>query len=171
MGGIFPASLDIVAADSLRVAAGLAGGLAILVFFKSIIRVGVLNQRYQDPLAFWVGRILLDLFRLRIARVPAGDPGRHEAMTWYWPSALIGIIAAWFLLVTVGFALLDWALRADATLTGALVSSGSALSTLGFATPTCLSGQILAIIEGAIGLFLIVYLFTFLPGFLQLQRS
>ncbi|TSA35845.1 MAG: two pore domain potassium channel family protein [Verrucomicrobiaceae bacterium] len=168
MSGILPASLDIFAADALRLAAGLAGVLAILYFFKSIIRVGVLNQRYQDPLAFWVGRVLLNLFRFRISRLPKNDPHRHEIMVWYWPCSLIGIITAWFLLVTFGFALLNWALRADATFTSAVVSSGSALSTLGFSTPTSLSGQILAIIEGAIGLFLIVYLFTFLPGFMQL---
>lgn len=168
MSGFLPDSLASLAADAVHVTAGLAGFFSILYFFKSIIRVGVLNQRYQDPLAFWVGRLLLNLFRFRIVRLPGGAAKRHEIMVWYWPCALIGIITAWFLLVTFGFALLNWAFRADATFTGAIVSSGSALSTLGFSTPTCLSGQLLAIIEGAIGLFLIVYLFTFLPGFMGL---
>ena len=153
---------------ALRLAAGLAGVVAIISFFKSIIRVGVLNQRYQDPLAFWVGRLLLHFFRFRIARLPGGRAKRHEIMIWYWPSSLIGIIAAWFLLVTVGFALLNWSLRAEATATASFVASGSALSTLGFSTPASLTGQILAILEGAIGLFLIVYLFTFLPAFMAL---
>ena len=161
-------SLPSLSLDALRIAACIAGIWVVYYFFKSIIRLGILNQRYQDPLAFWVGRLVLHLFQFRIRAIPGGMAKRHEIMVWYWPIALIGIIVSWFLLVTLGFALMNWAIRADATFPNAIVSSGSALSTLGFSTPSSFSGQILAIVEGAIGLFLIVYLFTFLPGFMQL---
>jgi hypothetical protein len=156
---------------ALRGLAGFAGTLAILGFFKSIIRVGVLNQRYQDPLAFWVGRVLLNLFLFHSKHFKKNDPKRNALLSWYWPCALIGIVCAWFLLVTFGFALLNWAFRANSNFTDAIVASGSALSTIGFSTPTCLAGQLLAIVEGAIGLFLVVYIFTFLPAFLQLIRD
>lgn len=152
----------------LRIAAGLGGFICIFYFFKSIIRLGVLNERYQDSLAFWVGRIALYLFRLRILLLPGGAQKRNQIMTWYWPCALFGVISAWFVLVMVAFALLNIAFGAEQSMAKALVASGSALSTLGFATPTTLNGQFLAIIEGGIGLFVVVYLFTFLPSFMDL---
>ncbi len=154
-----------------RCGAGLLGAMLIVVFFKSIIRVGILNQRYQDPVAFWTGRVILYLFRFRIAIQPGARARRNDIMTWYWPCMLIGIITAWFVLVMFGFALLNLALASEKNLSAALVSSGSALSTLGFATPNGFGGQILAIFEGGIGLFLVVYLFTFLPGFMDLIRE
>lgn len=153
---------------ALRALAGGAGALLVFSFFKSLIRVGVLNQRFQDPLAFWVGRVVLRAFQLRVRIFRGGAERRNDIMSWYWPCALISVITVWFLLVMMGFGLLNWGFRTEKSLVDAVVSSGSALSTLGFSTPTSLSGEVLAIIEGAIGLFLVVYLFTFLPGFLDL---
>ena len=152
----------------LRIAAGIGGFICIFYFFKSIIRLGVLNERYQDSLAFWVGRIALYFFRLRIFLIPGGMQRRNQIMTWYWPCALFGVITVWFVLVMVAFALLNIAFGAEQSFTRALVSSGSALSTLGFSTPSTFAGQYLAIVEGGIGLFVVVYLFTFLPGFMDL---
>ena len=156
---------------AVRALSGGAGAFFVFYFFKSLIRVGVLNQHFQDPLAFWVGRLVFRGFQLRMRRIPRGDPRRNEIATWYWPCALISVITAWFLLVMLGFGLLNWGFRVDKDLTQALISSGSSLSTLGFLTPTTLPGQVLAIVEGAIGLFLVVYLFTFLPGFLDLVNE
>jgi len=161
---------DLVA-GILRGGAGLLGVVFIFCFFKSIIRVGVLNQHYQDPIAFWTGRIIFHLFRFRIAIQPGARAQKNEIMTWFWPCMLIGIITAWFLMVTFGFALLNLAFAAEKTFLSSIVASGSALSTLGFSTPPTITGQIIAILEGAIGLFLIVYLFTFLPGFMDLIRE
>ncbi len=152
----------------LRCGAGLLGAVLIVYFFKSIIRVGILNQRYQDPAGFWTGRVILHLFRFRIAIQPGARARKNEIMAWYWPCMLIGIIAVWFVLVMVGFALLNLAFGSEKSVVSAVVASGSALSTLGFDTPNGATGQFLAIFEGAIGLFLVVYLFTFLPGFMDL---
>lgn len=155
----------------LRGGAGLLGAVFIFCFFKSIIRVGILNQHYQDPFAFWTGQFIFRLFRLRVALSPGGRARKNEIMTWFWPCMLIGIITTWFLMVTIGFALLNLAFQAETNLVSALVASGSALSTLGFSTPSTVPGQFIAIFEGAIGLFLIVYLFTFLPSFMDLIRE
>jgi len=155
----------------LHGAAGLLGAAFIFVFFKSIIRVGILNQEYRDPIAFWTAQVIFHLFRLRIAYLPGGRERKDEIMTWFWPCMLIGITSAWFVLVTCGFALLNLALGAEETVTAALVASGSALSTLGFSTPGSVAGKFLAIFEGGIGLFIVVYLFTFLPGFMDIIRQ
>lgn len=153
---------------AFRCSSGFLGTSLILFFFKSIIRVGVLNQRYQDPVAFWTGRVTLYLFRIRIAIQPSARARKNDIMMWYWPCTLIGIITTWFLLVTFAFTFLNLAFGAEKSLVSATLSSGSALSTLGFATPNGTVGQFLAISEGAIGLFLVVYLFTFLPGFMDM---
>lgn len=155
----------------LRCGSGLLGAFLIFAFFKSIIRVGILNQHFQDPVASWTGRALFRLFRYRIELLPGGRARKNEIMTWYWPCLLIGITTAWFLLVSLGFAFLHMAFLTEKSFVAALVASGSALSTLGFFTPSTVAGQFLAIFEGAIGLFIIVYLFTFLPGFLDLLRE
>ncbi len=152
----------------LRVVVFCAGVGLILLFFKSIIRVGILNQRYQDSIAFWVGRLIWRAFQLRIGLIRVGHRKGHEILTWYWPTALIGLVSSWFVLVTIGFAFLNWSLGANAGFMDALISSGSSLSTLGFSTPTNRAGELLAIIEGGFGLFLVVYLFTFLPGFMDM---
>jgi hypothetical protein len=56
----------------------------------------------------------------------------------------------------------------------AVIASGSALSTLGFLTPPGLAGQSLAILEGAMGLGIVVFYFTFIPGYqtsIQLRQA
>jgi hypothetical protein len=74
-------------------------------------------------------------------------------------------------LVVVGFAFFYWATGAATTVFGALVASGSALSTLGFDTVNNPPGQVLAISEAAIGLFIVVYMITFIPGFMSAMQQ
>jgi hypothetical protein len=58
-----------------------------------------------------------------------------------------------------------WALEVDRTWLKAFIASGSALSTLGFATPSNPVGQLLGVLEGAMGLGIVVFIFTFIPGY------
>jgi hypothetical protein len=75
------------------------------------------------------------------------------------------LITVWFGLVQAGFSLLIWSLQAEHKFSQAIIASGSALSTLGFLTPPDIPGQLLAIPEGAIGLGIVVFYFTFIPGY------
>jgi len=68
-------------------------------------------------------------------------------------------------LVQAGFASLIWSSQAEHSLLQAVIASGSALSALGFLTPSDPSGQLLAIPEGAMGLGIVVFLLTFVPGY------
>jgi hypothetical protein len=67
------------------------------------------------------------------------------------------VIIVWFGLVLVGFALLIWSCQAEHSLLKAMIASGSQLSTLGFRTPPDTAGQLLAIVEGAMGLGIVVF--------------
>jgi hypothetical protein len=47
----------------------------------------------------------------------------------------------------------------------AVIASGSQLSALGFLTPPDTAGRLLGILEGAMGLGIVVFYFTFIPGY------
>ena len=78
---------------------------------------------------------------------------------------VVSLIIVWFGLVQFGFSLLIWTFQVEPNPLASLIASGSALSTLGFLTPPGVAGQSFAIVEGAMGLGIIVFYFTFIPGF------
>jgi hypothetical protein len=90
---------------------------------------------------------------------------------WYWPIPIFALIFTWYALVIVGFACLYLVTDAVTSVTNALIASGSALSTLGFDTVSNPPGKILAICEAGIGLFIVVYTITFLPGYLTAMQQ
>src|SRR5215472_6367427 len=148
----------------LRAATFGIGFVLVVVFFQSVLRVAVVNRQRGDPLALMCG----SLAYAAIARVASS---RHsydriqDALAWVFPLYFLLLIATWFLLVQAGFSLMIWSLQAQRNLLQAFISSGSALSTLGFLTPPNLAGQLLAIPEGAFGLGIVVFFFTFIPGY------
>jgi hypothetical protein len=86
-------------------------------------------------------------------------------LAWILPIFVICLIGTWFALAQAGFTLMILATGSESGWLSAFIASGSALSTLGFLTPIGTFGHLLAIPEGAVGLGIIVYLFTFLPGY------
>lgn len=148
----------------LRVGAfGLAlCGLAL--FFRSLSRVSILNRRSRDIIAGSLERVMLHTVEF-VLRHKQGYADVQRTMAWALPIYLVTLIATWFLVVQVSFTLMIWAVDAESGWLHAFISSGSSLSTLGFATPKSTIGQLLAILEGAFGLGIIVFVFTFIPGY------
>ncbi|MFN8470016.1 MAG: hypothetical protein U0X20_30965 [Caldilineaceae bacterium] len=144
-----------------------AAGLSLIVlayFFLSLARTAIINRPAKDPILNFVKSLAYFLVQgLRRNRELAGSGERLFA--WYMPIFIISLIVTWFLLVLVAFASLYWVVGAESTLRGALISSGSALTTLGFDTPTTLQGEVLGIMEGAIGLMIMVFMLSFIPGY------
>jgi len=151
-------------------AAVVFGLLCIGLFFRSIIVNAFLTQLRHDVIARAAWWLTEGVFRLFIShRSPQARIDR--VLAWFWPIVQFAMIYLWFLVVIAGFGAINWGIGASPSWHQALVESGSAASTLGFATPTSLLGEIVAIVEGGIGLFLVVFLLTFIPGYLAAQQS
>jgi hypothetical protein len=140
-------------------------GLAFLfTILRSMIRIALINSHYRDLVARLTGRAVYTAARLRIGH--KRDTGTvHSVLLWFFPAYILSLIMVYFIGAMAAFTLLYWGTRAVDTWPKALVASGSALNTLGFATPTTLIGQWLAIPEGALGLGIVVFLFTFIPSY------
>jgi hypothetical protein len=148
----------------LRVGAFAVGFLGVVVFFHSILRVALLNRRQKDWLATQLG-IVISFVARQLARRRRDYNGVQKTMDWAFPIYNLTLVAVWFLLVQTSFALMIWALEVDRSWLKAFIASGSALSTLGFATPSNPVGQLLGVLEGAMGLGIVVFIFTFIPGY------
>lgn len=153
--------MDIV----LRIIAVALGVVGLFVYFRSVVRVVLLNWRERDALSRCVCQFSIAIVqRLNAAKTDYADIQRSQA--WILPIFVLLSVVSWFLLVQISFALILWGLKTEATFALALSASGSALSTLGFKTPPTLLGEFLAVFEGAIGLVVVVLLFSFVPGYL-----
>ncbi len=129
-----------------------------------LLRAGAFVRQRGDWLARIVGSLISSAVAAWAAR--ARNYERiQDAFAWTLPLYVLMLIASWFVLAQIGFSLLIWSLQAEPSLLRAFTASGSALSTLGFLTPPDISGQLLAIVEGAFGLGIVVFFFTFIPGY------
>src|SRR6516162_9037838 len=136
----------------------------VLAFVRSIVQVALINRQGGDGLARRVGRLVYRTIA-RIARKRRSYDQIQDVLAWIFPIYVLLLIIVWFVLVQAGFALLIWSSQAEHSLLQAVIASGSALSTLGFLTPPDTAGQLLAILEGAMGLGVVVFYFTFIPGY------
>ena len=146
-----------------RSAAFIIGVSLVLLFLQSMLHV-VVNRQKGDPLALIAGHVV----HIAVAHVASRRRTYdriQDALAWVLPLYVLSLIIVWFVLVQMGFSLMIWSLQAEPSLLRAFIASGSALSTLGFLTPPDLSGQLLAIPEGAFGLGIVVFFFTFIPGY------
>jgi hypothetical protein len=154
----------------IRVAAFAIALVAIAAFARSILRLAMLNRHQRDPISLRVGVIVRALIT-RAARRRRALLDMQKTKAWALPVYIISLIATWFLLVQIAFTLAIWALEAETTWLKAFIASGSALSTLGFLTPPTVAGQLLAILEGAFGLGIVVFMFTFIPEYRSAVQS
>ena len=149
---------------SFRVAAFVMGLLLLLAFLQSAARVAIVNRQRGDRLARGIGWVAYSAIARRALRQRSYD-AIQDALAWVMPLYILLLIMSWFALVQGAFSLLIWSSQAEHSLLQAFIASGSALSTLGFLTPPDVSGQLLSIPEGAFGLGIVVFFFTFIPGY------
>ncbi len=149
---------------AIRVVAFLAGLLLTAFFLKSVSSTVLVNRQHGHWLARRIDRLAYSLV-VSIGRRRRSYNAAQEAFAWLLPIYMLLLIVVWFLLAQLGFSLIIWSVEAEHSFGRAAIASGSALSTLGFMTPAEVPGQILAILEGAVGLGIVVFFFTFIPGY------
>ena len=140
-------------------------GLAILLsILKSMIHVALMNRHDMDLFACLTSRAVHKVIGLR-ARSAKKYEGAQQTLYWFFGAYILSLISVYFIGAMIAFAFLYWGAWAVTGWNQAFIAAGSGLTTLGFATPTTHVGQWLAIPEGALGLGIVVFLFTFVPGF------
>lgn len=149
---------------AVRAIVFVAGALVVAVFLRSMFRVALMNRHTNDLIAQATWRVVYRAMSFRIAAAP-DYAVRQKRLFLLFPGYILGLDVVYFVGEMIGFALMYYATDAVPDWQRAFIASGSALNTLGFATPTSLAGQWLAIPEGAIGLGIVVFLFTFVPGY------
>jgi len=148
----------------LRAGEFLAGLMLLALFAQSVSRAALVTRHRGDRIAHGIGLLICSSLT-RIAARRRDYDAVQDVLAWVLPLYILALIMAWFALVQVGFSLILWSLRVESSPTAALIASGSALSTLGFLTPMSALGQALAVLEGAMGLGVVVFFFTFIPGY------
>src|ERR1700678_2189517 len=142
----------------------------LFIILRSMIRIALMNRHYRDLFAELTGRAVYAAVALRLkAKRDVG--ALHQALLWVFPAYILSLIMVYFVGAMTAFTFLYWGTHAVNTWHQAFLASGSALNTLGFATPTTFAGQWLAVPEGALGLGIVVFLFTFIPGYQAVIRS
>jgi hypothetical protein len=129
-----------------------------------MIRIALINRHYRDFFAEIAGYVVHASVSLRL-RGNRDTKAAHATLLWVFPGYLLCLILVFFVGAMFAFALLYWGTGASSTWHQLLLASGSALNTLRFAVPVTLAGQWRAIPEGALGLGIVVFLFTFIPGY------
>jgi hypothetical protein len=142
----------------------------LFLILRSMIRIALMNRHYRDFFAELTGRAVYTAVALRLGR-NRDARALHRVLLWVFPAYLLSLILVYFVGAMIAFTFLYWGTHAVNTWHQAFLASGSALNTLGFATPTSIAGQWLAIPEGALGLGIVVFLFTFIPGYQAVIRS
>ena len=145
-----------------RIGLGILGVAAIGAVLDAAVRTFVLPRGVTVRLTWLIAATSRRAFGL-FAR-PARDwEARDRVMALYAPITLLLFPAVWLASVLVGGAALFEALRDDGP-RAAFTESGSALFTLGFATPRDLPSVVLTFVEAAIGLALLALLISYIPS-------
>ena len=134
-----------------------------------MVHVALMARQDVDAIARLTRRTVRALIGLRL-RNSRGYEDSQRHLDWFFGTFISSLIAIYFFGAMAAFALLYWGTWAVPSWYQALIAAGSGLNTLGFATPTTPAGQLLAIPEGALGLGIVVFLFTFIPGFQSVIR-
>jgi hypothetical protein len=144
-----------------RIVAGVVGAVFVVAVLDAAVRTFVLPRGVAVPLTRLVSRVMSAVFRAITRR--QDDYARVDrTLALYGPITLLSFPAAWLLGLFAGFSLIIGALH-DAGPREAIRDSGSALLTLGFATPADLPTTAAVLIEAAFGLALLALLISYLP--------
>jgi len=145
----------------VRVLAVVSGIALVIWVLDAAIRTFMLPRASRVRLTQWVGRAVARVIN-SVAPASRSYAWRDKVQAMRPPLTLLAFQAVWFFIVFVGFTLMYWGIK-DMTLVTASHYSGSALFTLGFASPTGESPLFVVYAEAIIGLTLLALLISYLP--------
>lgn len=143
-------------------AAATALGIAIVIWvLDSAIRTFMLPRASRVKMTRWVGNAVAALFAILTSK-KRSYRWRDKVLAMRPPITLLAYQATWLALVFVGFTLIFSGVDGISLREGSR-ESGSALFTLGFATPPGDRSMLVVYTEAFIGLTLLALLISYLP--------
>ncbi|HLF74079.1 MAG TPA: hypothetical protein VI524_07030, partial [Anaerolineales bacterium] len=139
----------------------LAGLSTVILTLFSALSTFVLPRAARSQLNRIVFGLLRRIVNL-VLRFAKNYRQRDAVMAYYAPIGLMLLVPAWYILISLGFAAMYWALGLGDWFT-VFQLSGSSLFTLGFATSDRFWVNALVFIEAMIGLILVALLIAYLP--------
>jgi len=139
----------------------IAGLLIVILTLSSALSTFVLPRAARSQLNRIVFGLLRRLFDF-ILHFAKTYPRRDTVMAYYAPIGLMLLVPTWYILITIGYAAMYWALGMGG-FSPALRSSGSTVLTLGFESHTTIMVTLLEFTEAMLGLILVALLIAYLP--------
>ncbi len=133
----------------------------VLATIASAISTFVLPRSARSQLNRLVFGLLRRLFEF-IFRFVKTYERRDAIMAYYAPIALMSLVPAWYVLISIGYSFMYWALRAGDYFFDFRLS-GSSLLTLGFTAPEGYFVTALVFSEAMLGLIMVGLLIAYLP--------
>jgi hypothetical protein len=149
----------------IRWVVGLLGAVSVLIVLGSAMRTVML----PGAVPTFIARAAFLPVRgvLRALAMRSSGRRREEMLALQGPMGLLSQLAAWVILVGVGFAAVVWAADVrPASADGvrqALWESASSLTTVGLVRPQQTAGEVIAFVEAGVGLELLALVITYLP--------
>ncbi len=145
-----------------RILSAVAGLMVIVAVLDAAVRTFVLPRSATVTFTRSIARASRAVFNLGV-RSADTYPKRDRIMALYAPITLLLFPAVWLVSLFIGFAAMFYA-ATGASAGTVFRFSGSALFTLGFATPSSAAPTVLVLCESAIGLTLLALLISYLPS-------
>ena len=146
---------------ALRIVVFLFGLVVVIGTFSSALSTFVVPRSVRSKLnrfLFLVLRRILDVL-MRFART---FERKDAIFAYYAPIGLMSLVPTWYVLMTLGYGAMYWALGVGDLFTDIRLS-GSSLLTLGFAAPDGFLVNLLVFSEATLGLILVALLIAYLP--------
>jgi hypothetical protein len=146
---------------AVRILVFVAGLVTILLTLSSAVSTFVLPRAARSQLnriVFGLLRRMID-FTLHFAKTYRR---RDTIMAYYAPIGLMLLVPTWYILISLGYAAMYWALGVG-NVPSIFRLSGLSILTLGFDAPKTLFTTLLIFSEAMIGLILVALLIAYLP--------
>jgi hypothetical protein len=139
----------------------IAGLVIVILTLSSAVSTFVLPRAARSQLNRIVWGVLRRIFNFAL-HFTKSYPRRDAIMAYYAPIGLMLLVPTWYILISLGYAAMYWALGVG-DIFADLRLSGSSVLTLGFEAPRTLLLTVLIFSEAMIGLILVALLIAYLP--------